>query len=534
MTAISAAMADNFVIVSNIPSAFHTSDLRRFFSSFVETEKFSCFHFRHRPEKGKVSDVEKYSSSNSRNSSYSSETCARVHKASTSKSDRATTCCIVKMKTEFVSSFLAQYHRKHWLDSNNEEIGAKCFVSKVKSADKIAASEVPDTENDNSVNFSDSEFLKLPELQPPNMMPYGNVGTSTSFFLTAIKECRLPAKLIGKLKLEFPQSRKRVFGSVPHQYRGNSLLLERRKMEMQNKAGPKVYGNGEESDPEDDNDTCEEWERHEALHNDVQANRTNHDQVQSSSYLAESGDLEQQEGTKEKAFEEEIELVWEKGRSGLNFYTDAQYWKSLEGDFDERNTDDWDVDMSVYYEKNTSHDKDAVDALQMRRSDFFRQGKHEESVFKKRKDVKEKKRRRTESDYDDKIGSFEVFTRGVGGKIMAMSGWKAGDGLGKDNKGTPTPVIGEDEGQGPRDKSGMGYYGEKIVFNKQPSETPKTGYKNFVRPPPPGARITTAFSGKNEQDPGERVDRSNPPLYLKFRDQPIKFCRGGVEGGSGK
>ena len=25
------------------------------------------------------------------------------------------------------------------------------------------------------------------------------------------------------------------------------------------------------------------------------------------------------------------------------------------------------------------------------------------------------------------------------------------------------------------------------------------------------------------------MDRSNPPLYMKYRDQPVKFCRGGVE-----
>ena len=47
-------------------------------------------------------------------------------------------------------------------------------------------------------------------------------------------------------------------------------------------------------------------------------------QVNSNSYLAEGGDLEQQAGTKQKAFEDEIELVWEKGGSGLNFYTDVQ------------------------------------------------------------------------------------------------------------------------------------------------------------------------------------------------------------------
>jgi len=447
---------------------------------------------------------------------YSVQACGRVHTATSSKAVRVTNCCIVKLRTENVSSFISEYHRKHWLNSTEEEIPGKCFISKIKL-------DVPDS--------GGQEFLGLPELKPPNMMPRGNVGTTTSFFLKAINECRLPSKLIGKLKLEFPQSRKRKFGSVPHQYMGNSTLLERRKIDKLNATGPVITGNGEESDPDDDNDTCEEWERHEALHNDVQANRANHDQVQSSSYLAEAGDLEQQDGTKEKAFEEEIELVWEKGRSGLNFYTDAQYWKSLEGDFDERNTDDWDVDMSVYYEKDTTHDKDTQDTVEMRRSDFFRQGKHQESVFKKSKDTRQKKKRRTESDLDDKIGSFEVFTKGFGSKILASSGWKAGEGLGKNRKGISTPIIGEEEGQMSKDKSGIGYYGEKVVFTKAPSSAPKPGY-HFVRPPPPGSRISTAFSSKAEQDPQERVDRSNPPIYMKFRDQPVKFCKGGVQGGS--
>lgn len=58
-----------------------------------------------------------------------------------------------------------------------------------------------------------------------------------------------------------------------------------------------------------DNDTCEEWERHEALHEDV----TKQDRVE------------------ERLFEEEIELKWEKGGSGLVFYTDAQYWREENG-----------------------------------------------------------------------------------------------------------------------------------------------------------------------------------------------------------
>lgn len=62
-------------------------------------------------------------------------------------------------------------------------------------------------------------------------------------------------------------------------------------------------------DKDSDNDRCEEWERHEALHEDVT----------------------QQERARERLFEEEIELKWEKGGSGLVFYTDAQFWQEQDG-----------------------------------------------------------------------------------------------------------------------------------------------------------------------------------------------------------
>lgn len=58
-----------------------------------------------------------------------------------------------------------------------------------------------------------------------------------------------------------------------------------------------------------DDERGEEWERHEALHEDVTG----------------------QERTTEQLFEEEIELKWEKGGSGLVFYTDAQFWQEEEG-----------------------------------------------------------------------------------------------------------------------------------------------------------------------------------------------------------
>lgn len=55
-----------------------------------------------------------------------------------------------------------------------------------------------------------------------------------------------------------------------------------------------------------------------------------------------------QERTKEQLFEDKIELKWEKGGSGLVFYTDAQFWDAKEGDFDAKTADDWDIDTNMY------------------------------------------------------------------------------------------------------------------------------------------------------------------------------------------
>ena len=323
---------DSYVLVSNIPPSLHTSDLRKFFTDFVETEKFTCFHYRHRPEKGKVSEsVEVGAPGASRELSYSAKTCGRVHSTQTKTGERVSNCCIVQLSPRHVSKFLSKYHRKHWLDSREEEMPACCFVSKVKMPDWGSEQNVV-ADDSESVTYVRSDLLNLPELKPPNLMPRGNVGTSTKYFLQAIKECRLPARLVGKLKLEFPQSRNRKFGSVPFDYdddggggwRGgkSNVYIDRLLLANKNRAGPSVT---EEADSNVDNDTCEEWERHEALHNDVEARRVINNQTESTSYMAADADLEQQPGTKERLFEEEIELVWEKGGSGLNFYTGIKH-----------------------------------------------------------------------------------------------------------------------------------------------------------------------------------------------------------------
>ena len=66
----------------------------------------------------------------------------------------------------------------------------------------------------------------------------------------------------------------------------------------------------------DVDDEVEEWDRHES---------------------------NQHESLEEELFESNLEVTWDKGSSGLVFYTDAVYWDSQKGDFDEREADMFDV-----------------------------------------------------------------------------------------------------------------------------------------------------------------------------------------------
>lgn len=66
-----------------------------------------------------------------------------------------------------------------------------------------------------------SDLCNIPELNPPSVMPRGNVGTPTSVFMDLIQQCKLPGRIIKKLNLEFPKTRsKRRYGAVGLDYGG--------------------------------------------------------------------------------------------------------------------------------------------------------------------------------------------------------------------------------------------------------------------------------------------------------------------------
>ncbi|CAG0903416.1 unnamed protein product [Darwinula stevensoni] len=385
-----------YVLIRNIPKEFHSKDLRNYFFEAVEDGKFLCFHFRHRPEVlpgGKGSE---------------------------------TVCCVVKVLERDHGAVLAMYDRRHWMDGEGKPLPQKCVLIALKVSES-------ETVEDHSVPLKD--LMQLSELRPPVGMPRGNVGTPTKVFRELIRRCQLPARMIRSLALQFPKRKPRKYGKVPFDYgrqvvtpspeemtvlTGTGHEIPRRIVPGGEKSEPskeKYHGetsDREESDPESEGE--EEWDRQEALH--------------------PGSHLSKYERDHERLFEEGMEIVWEKGGSGLVFYTDAYYWDDQEGDFDERTADDLDVDMGVY-ETPLGGDKDARDLAQI----HWEWDRESASMV-------------------GRIGAFERHTRGIGRRLMEAQGWRDGQGLGPGGEGM-SDALGSD-GKHPKDKTGFGYHGEKI------------------------------------------------------------------------
>ena len=285
-----------FALISGIPVSFHTPDLRNFFSFAVEKEFFLCFNYRHRPHESKLYNV-----------------------------------CVCKVKEFKFDEFVKLYDKKNWINVKGELEKLRCSIRKVKTGE---AKTTEDVLSENELNGL-LEFAKIPQ-----WMPQGNVGTPTKTFIEYINQCIMPHSLIAKLGLDlkgYIKHKKKIYSSVQYKYENGQKKVEKSDLK-ENKdsiieldervvttaTGEKIetstedekeireinYANKEKNldkeetekegqGEDDDGDDLEEWERHEALHDDVT----------------------KQDRTSPYFFEEEIELKWEKGGSGLVFYT---------------------------------------------------------------------------------------------------------------------------------------------------------------------------------------------------------------------
>jgi len=128
-----------YALIANIPSFYHSADLRNYFSQFIEQGGFDCFHFRHRPEiirsyeeNGSVitcdGDTQKSSDSLVDGHRPSEETSASVRRGKS-------LCCVARLHHSKFVELVKMYHRKCWLDRKGESIRSLCYISKIKFTD---------------------------------------------------------------------------------------------------------------------------------------------------------------------------------------------------------------------------------------------------------------------------------------------------------------------------------------------------------------------------------------------------------------
>ncbi|CAF0772639.1 unnamed protein product [Rotaria sordida] len=460
------------VLVSAIPKSFHSADLRNFFSLFVETQAFRCFHFRHRPMPT--------SSTNAVNVSQ---------------------MCFIQVYNKRLNEFTRLYHRKHWINLKGNYLSSICLISKV-------------TNEDNDPTITNN----LIELKPPkHIYPRGNVGTPTSYFLNEINACRLPSTIIKKLGLVFPKCRsKRKYGCVGFDYgtiidqvddegeeedeedmderdlktgQGHEILSEQDKTtldklnkqkEDDERKKDEIFISNEDKQLDEEEDELEEWDRHEAQYDDVT----------------------KQDRTSPYFFDHKIELKWEKGGSGLVFYTDDVFWKEHEGqDFDNLDmADDIDIDMRIYHESAGSADRHGNELQSIRREEDLRQG-----------------RISNETDPEHKrIGSFEKHTKGIGRRLLERAGWRDGQGLGSSVIGMSEALTADGGKLSIKDKTGLGYTGEKIERNPY-KRMATTNHQRQGE-----IRITTVYDDPEETDPVEPHNRRWETTRNKNRSRQTK------------
>jgi len=210
-------------------------------------------------------------------------------------------CCLVSLPDEITrTQMIKKYSFQNWVDGKDKILTSRCIITSVKVIQSNVDLPVPSLSilpKRMEIEISSKKHESLFELKPPVLMPKGNVGTPTKHFLALINSCQLPSKLIGKLGLHFPKTKTRKYGSVPFNY-GTKIGKEHKETKEWVEKKPFIEQSSsattENSDVQDLEE--EEWDRHEALHDDVT----------------------EQERSKERLYEEEMEVVWEKGGPGMD------------------------------------------------------------------------------------------------------------------------------------------------------------------------------------------------------------------------
>ena len=358
-------MKTNYFVIRNIPKDYTCALLRNHFSDVIERDFFQVFHYVRRRELPLPSPTGQSPTSLTNaalpslqfpNPPSAQNSAQQLSKPGSGQSVPETFCCVVALKdSETASELYEHYHLKPWTSQDGQLRQSRCFIapvrppcsgssgdqellpSAVKGArieggaseqleekrvfrtrgERLAAlynmeesqSSCPNQEQDSST----STFTPTPtsaqqqaltsitnfrELHPPAFLPQGNVGTPRSVLLQQISHCALPSFLIKELGVSTRKpGLSRRYAQVPFNYAKEQEHkrdgVGTARVALSSQPSHDVWSADEATTSDEE---MEEWDRQEALDGDAADER-------------------------EPLFEDEVELQWEKGGSGLVLWT---------------------------------------------------------------------------------------------------------------------------------------------------------------------------------------------------------------------
>lgn len=161
-----------YVLIGNIPEKLRSADLRAFFSQFIESQGFICFHYRHRPENKLFSSVHPITTESTENNDNNTERQSSSESQDSKGLDRnankvkhsETKCCVTIMEKGKFPNFMRCYRRRIWTDKEGNYLNSRIFISAIKINDLNVADPV-DINNSNQTwknRLTTDDFVKLP------------------------------------------------------------------------------------------------------------------------------------------------------------------------------------------------------------------------------------------------------------------------------------------------------------------------------------------------------------------------------------
>lgn len=121
-----------YFVVNNIPVQFRSADLRNYFSQFIESGGFLCFHYRHRPEvRINRAEAESGQRQKQKRREDDDDDDEEGEQSSEVKAE-ASCCCVVSVKRREAARFGKMFSGNQWIDSAGKWLIKRCLIRRIK------------------------------------------------------------------------------------------------------------------------------------------------------------------------------------------------------------------------------------------------------------------------------------------------------------------------------------------------------------------------------------------------------------------